>query len=121
MPTEADTCRKLVVPKLLAAGWDNEPHSIAEQRTITDGRVVPVGNPRSVFAGRRHHIVHMDGLSLGIDGSRVFASPVHISLVDDVDELERLNEFLDVVPQSDGRVPPSVVKRLMRCGPLKAL
>jgi type I restriction enzyme, R subunit len=41
--TEADTCRKFVVPKLLAAGWDNEPHSIAEQRTITDGRVVPVG------------------------------------------------------------------------------
>jgi type I restriction enzyme R subunit len=43
MPTEADTCRKFVVPKLLDAGWDNEPHSIAEQRTITDGRVVPVG------------------------------------------------------------------------------
>lgn len=41
--TEADTCRKLVVPKLLAAGWDNDPHSIAEQRTITDGRIVPVG------------------------------------------------------------------------------
>lgn len=43
MPTEADTCRKFVVPKLQAAGWDNEPRSIAEQRTITDGRVVPVG------------------------------------------------------------------------------
>ena len=43
MPTEADTCRKFVVPKLLSAGWDNEPHSIAEQRTITDGRIVPVG------------------------------------------------------------------------------
>src|SRR5580700_2584106 len=43
MPTEADTCRKFVVPKLQTAGWDNEPHSIAEQRTITDGRVVPVG------------------------------------------------------------------------------
>ena len=43
MPTEADTCRKLVVPKLLAAGWDNEPHSIAEQRTITDGRIIPAG------------------------------------------------------------------------------
>lgn len=40
---EADTCRKFVVPKLQAAGWDNDPHSIAEQRTITDGRVVPVG------------------------------------------------------------------------------
>ena len=41
--TEADTCRKWVVPKLQAAGWDDEPHSIAEQRTITDGRIVPVG------------------------------------------------------------------------------
>jgi type I restriction enzyme, R subunit len=40
---EADTCRKFVVPKLQAAGWDNDPHSIAEQRTVTDGRVVPVG------------------------------------------------------------------------------
>ena len=43
MPSEADTCRKFVVPKLQAAGWDSEPHSIAEQRTITDGRMVPVG------------------------------------------------------------------------------
>jgi hypothetical protein len=43
MPTEADTCRKFVVPKLLAAGWDDEPHSIAEQRTITDGRIIPAG------------------------------------------------------------------------------
>jgi len=43
MPTEADTCRKFVVPRLQAVGWDNDPHSIAEQRTITDGRIVPVG------------------------------------------------------------------------------
>jgi type I restriction enzyme R subunit len=43
MNTEADTCRKYVVPKLLAAGWDSDPHSIAEQRTVTDGRVIPVG------------------------------------------------------------------------------
>ena len=40
---EADTCRTLVVPKLQAAGWEIEPHSIAEQRTITDGRIVPAG------------------------------------------------------------------------------
>ena len=43
VPSEADTCRKFVVPLLQAAGWDTEPHSIAEQRTITDGRIVPVG------------------------------------------------------------------------------
>lgn len=41
--SEADTCRKFVVPKLQAARWEDEPHSIAEQRTITDGRIVPVG------------------------------------------------------------------------------
>ncbi|MCB4861085.1 DEAD/DEAH box helicase family protein [Sphingobium sp. PNB] len=43
MGNEADTCRKHVVPKLQAAGWDNDPHSIAEQRSITDGRVIPMG------------------------------------------------------------------------------
>jgi hypothetical protein len=43
MPTEADTCRKFVVPKLQASGWETEPHSILEQRPITDGRIVPRG------------------------------------------------------------------------------
>ena len=41
--SEADTCRRFVAPKLLSSGWDDEPHSIAEQRTITDGRIVPIG------------------------------------------------------------------------------
>lgn len=41
--SESDTCRKLVVPKLMSVGWDTDPHSIAEQRSITDGRIVPVG------------------------------------------------------------------------------
>ena len=43
MPTEADACRKFVVPKLQASGWETEPHSILEQRPITDGRIVPRG------------------------------------------------------------------------------
>ena len=41
--TEADTCRKFIEPKLGAAGWDAYPHSIAEQRSVTDGRIIPVG------------------------------------------------------------------------------
>ncbi len=36
---EADTCTKYVVPKLIAAGWDQIPHSFTEQRSFTDGRV----------------------------------------------------------------------------------
>ena len=41
--TEADTCRKFVVPKLQEAGWDDLPHAINEQRTFTDGRIVFIG------------------------------------------------------------------------------
>ncbi len=39
MLTEADTCRKYVLPKLIEAGWDNDPHSFTEQKTFTDGRL----------------------------------------------------------------------------------
>lgn len=50
---EADTCRKFVVPALQRAGWDTDPHSIAEQRTFTDGRVVPVGQTAKRRKARR--------------------------------------------------------------------
>ena len=53
MATEADTCRKFVVPKLQAAGWDNEPHSIAEQRYFTAGRIVSHGPAARRRAGKR--------------------------------------------------------------------
>lgn len=43
MLTEADTCRKFVVPLLQAAGWDDAPCAINEQRTFTDGRVLLLG------------------------------------------------------------------------------
>ena len=42
--TEADTCRKFVLPRLQAAGWDTPPHLINEQRTFTDGRIVFTGD-----------------------------------------------------------------------------
>lgn len=41
--TEADTCRELVTPKLLAAGWGEAPHGIGEQRTFTNGRLIVTG------------------------------------------------------------------------------
>lgn len=43
MDTEADTCRRFIVPKLQGAGWDEAPCAINEQRTFTDGRVLLVG------------------------------------------------------------------------------
>jgi len=39
--TEADTCRKYILPKLYAAGWNDD--QISEQKTFTDGRIVVSG------------------------------------------------------------------------------
>ncbi len=51
--TEADTCRKFVVPLLQKAGWDNDPHSIAEQRCFTAGRIVSQGPTARRRPGKR--------------------------------------------------------------------
>ncbi len=53
MPNEADTCRQFVVPKLQAAGWDDEPHQIREQVTFTDGRIVVAGRKGIRRPGKR--------------------------------------------------------------------
>ena len=41
--TEADTSTKYVVPKLHASGWDDPPHSFAQEHSFTDGRIVLIG------------------------------------------------------------------------------
>lgn len=41
MATEADTCRKYVLPKLYAAGWNDD--QISEQRSFNDGRIMVAG------------------------------------------------------------------------------
>lgn len=51
MPTEADTCRTYIVPKLHAAGWEDD--FIAEQRVIAPGRIVPVGRKHVRQESRR--------------------------------------------------------------------
>lgn len=51
--TEADTCRRFVVPKLQAAGWDEEPCRLREQVTFTDGRIVVAGGKARRRPGRR--------------------------------------------------------------------
>ena len=42
--TEADTCRRYITPKIISAGWDQQPNSFTEQKTITDGRIILAGN-----------------------------------------------------------------------------
>jgi hypothetical protein len=40
--TEADTCRKYVLPKFYDGGWNDD--QISEQKSFTDGRIVVAGN-----------------------------------------------------------------------------
>ena len=51
MITEADTCRKYVLPKLYDADWTDD--QISEQKYFTDGRIVPVGKSHVRKAGKR--------------------------------------------------------------------
>jgi hypothetical protein len=57
MATEANTCRTLITPKLQVAGWESDRHSVAEQRTFTDGQIA-----------ERHRIVaERDALPAEVD------------------------------------------------------
>jgi hypothetical protein len=47
MLTKADICRKYVLPKLYAAGWNND--QINEQKTFTDGRIVETAETARLF------------------------------------------------------------------------
>ena len=51
MITEADTCRKYVLPKLYEAGWTDD--QISQEKYVTDGRIVPVGQGHVRKPGRR--------------------------------------------------------------------
>ncbi|MGO9245171.1 MAG: excisionase family DNA-binding protein [Verrucomicrobiia bacterium] len=49
--TEADTCRKYVLPKLYSAGWTDD--QINEQRYFTDGRIVTLGRSHYRRPGKK--------------------------------------------------------------------
>ncbi len=51
--TEADTCRTLITPALVDAGWGESPRLIAEQHYFTDGRIVIVGRGAKRRQGKR--------------------------------------------------------------------
>ncbi|HCE45438.1 MAG TPA: DEAD/DEAH box helicase [Lentisphaeria bacterium] len=49
--SEADTCRKYILPKLYASGWNDD--QICEQRSFTDGRIIVHGNRATRRPGKR--------------------------------------------------------------------
>lgn len=75
----------------------------------------------SIFAGRQRHITSLDGYVIGIDYNRCFLSPIYATLVDDVDQLAKLDGMLDVMPADDKALPARVKAKLDAGGPLQIL
>jgi hypothetical protein len=69
-------------------------------------------NKNSIYKANTNHLVDLDGFAMGMDGNMAFFSPVHIELVDDKDELEKLDGMLDIVPET--KVPPEILQKLKR-------
>jgi type I restriction enzyme R subunit len=91
---EADTCRKFVVPKLQAAGWDDDPHSIAEQRTFTDGRIVVRGSQTQRQKPKRadYLLRYTRDFFLAV----VEAKPEYKKAVDGLQQAKNYAEILDL-------------------------
>ncbi len=78
MPNEADTCRLYVVPKLRAAGWEQEPHRIFEQVTFTDGRIIVAGSLTHRRAGKRADYIlryHQDMPLAVVEAKATYLTP----------------------------------------------
>ena len=85
MPTEADTCRTLISPKLQVAGWENDPHSIAEQRTFTDGRIIVRGSKAERRKGKRADYILRHTRDFPIAATEGDIGRGHLSRFQDVD------------------------------------
>ena len=78
MANEADTCRRYVVPRLQAAGWENEPHRINEQVTFSDGRIVVAGRRSRRRSGKRANYIprYRPDLAIAVvDAKAEYATP----------------------------------------------
>ncbi len=90
--TEADTCRTLVLPRLYAAGWNDD--QIAEQRTFTDGRIVVTGNKAWRRPRKRadYLLRHRPGLPLAV----IEAKAAHRHPSDGIQQAREYAEILDL-------------------------
>jgi len=92
MISEADTCRKFVVPKLYAAGWTDD--QILEQRSFTDGRIMVAGSKIWRKAPKRadYLLRHPSGSMLAV----VEAKALHKTPADGLQQAKQYAQMLDL-------------------------
>jgi len=92
MMSEADTCRAFVLPKLYAAGWTDD--QIAEQRTLTAGRIMVVGQKTWRHPQKRadYLLRHKSGTMLAV----VEAKASHKKPADGLQQSKDYAQMLDL-------------------------
>jgi type I restriction enzyme M protein len=102
MITEADTCRKYVVPKLQLAGWDRHPHSITEQKTFTDGRIIYILQKRSLSGGEAkplpYLLAQMNLLLHGLETPKIEFGNSLATPLNDIGDKQRVDIILTNPP-----------------------
>lgn len=91
---EADTCRKFVLPRLQQAGWDDAPHSFTEQRTFTDGRIIPLGT--KVTRGRQMRADYLLRYTRDFPLAVVEAKPDYKAPSDGLQQAKEYAQVLDL-------------------------
>jgi type I restriction enzyme R subunit len=89
--SEADTCRRLITPALLRAGWDSTTQ-IAQERPVTNGRVVVVGNrPRRRQPKRLDYLLrYTRDLPLAVVEAKAIDHPAATGLQQAIDYAQTL-------------------------------
>ena len=120
MTTEADTCRKYVLPKLYGAGWTDD--LISEQKTFTDGQILVSGDrvkrgkpkradyllrigknyPIAVVEAKAKHKTAGDGMQQAKEYARMlglrFAYATNGSEILEYDDIEHLERQVETFP-----------------------
>lgn len=90
MLSEADTCRKYVLPRLYSAGWTDD--HINEQRTFTDGRILVRGSKVTRLPQKRADYVLRYATDLAIAIVEAKASYKHHR-----DGLQQAKEYAEIL------------------------
>lgn len=92
MITEADTCRKYVLPKLIDAGWSDD--QISEQKTFTKGRIIVAG--KGIFRKERKRADYLLRYTSDMPIAVVEAKSLYKGSADGLEQAKEYAEILDL-------------------------
>ena len=92
MITEADTCRKYVIPKIMSANWKDE--QISEQKTFTNGKIIVTS--RGVFRKERKRADYLLKYTSDMPIAVIEAKAAYKKAIDGMEQAKEYAEILDL-------------------------